>query len=64
MKSLVEMIGQAVTQKQLTKAQGSSLLRHRQHHTEGHMLFMMKLMIEKHMTFSDAHKAAMKQVGK
>ena len=60
MKSLVEMIGQAVTRKQLTKAQGSSLLRHRQHHTEGHMLFMIKLMIEKHMTFSDAHKAAMK----
>ena len=65
MKSLVEMIGQAVTRKQLTKAQGSSLLRHRhQGHTEGHMLFMIKLMIEKHMTFSDAHKAAMKQVGK
>ena len=64
MKSLVELIGQAVTRKQLTKAQGSSLLRHRQHHTEGHMLFMMKLMIEKHMTFSNAHKEAMKQVGK
>ena len=64
MKTLVELIGQAVTRKQLTKAQASSLLRHRQHHTQGHLLFMMKLMIEKHMTFADAHKAAMKQVGR
>ena len=64
MKSLGEMIGQAVTRKQLTKAQGSSLLRHRQHHTQGHMLFMMKLMSEKHMTFAAAHKEAMRQVGK
>ena len=64
MKTLVELIGQAVTRKQLTKAQGSSLLRHRQHHTQGHMLLMMKFMIEQHMTFSDAHKVAMRQVGK
>ena len=64
MKSLAEIIGQAVVNKKLTKAQASSLLRHRKHHTEGHMLLMMKLMIEKHMTFSDAHRAAMKQVGK
>ena len=33
-------------------------------HTEGHMLLMMKLMIEKHMTFSAAHEVAMKQVGR
>ena len=59
-----QLIGRAVTHKQLTKAQGSSLLRHRTHHTEGHMLLMIKLMIEKHMTFSDAHKVAMRQVGK
>ena len=64
MKSLVEMIGQAVTRKQLTKAQGSSLLRHRQHHTEGHMLFMMKLMIEKHLSFKDAHERAKAVVGR
>ena len=63
-KSVIDLIGQAVTRKQLTKAQGTSLLRHRQHHTQGHMLLMMKLMIEQHMTFSDAHKVAMKQVGK
>ena len=63
-KSMSELIGQAVTRKQLTKAQGSSLLRHRKHHTEGHTLFMLRLMLEKHMTFADAHKEAMRQVGK
>ena len=63
-KSMSELIGQAVTRRQLTKAQGSSLLRHRTHHSQGHMLMMMKLMIEKHMTFADAHKAAMRQVGR
>ena len=62
--NLRELIGKAVVNGKLTKAQASSLLRHRKHHTEGHMLFMMKLMIEKHMTFSAAHEAAMKQVGK
>ena len=63
-KSMNELIGQAVVRRQLTKTQGSSLLRHRTHHTSGHMLLMIKLMIEKNMSFSDAHKAAMKQVGK
>ena len=47
MTGLSALIGQAVLRKQLTKAQGSSLLRHRTHDSEGHMLFMMKLMIEK-----------------
>ena len=64
MTGLSALIGQAVVRKQLTKAQGSSLLRHRTHHSQGHMLFMMKLMIEKHMTFSEAHKAATTQVGR
>ena len=63
-KSMSDLIGQAVTRKQLTKAQGSSLLRHRTHHSQGHLLFMMRLMIEKHMTFADAHKEATRQVGK
>ena len=53
MTGLSALIGQAVARKQLTKAQGSS-----------HLLFMIKLMIEKHMTFADAHKAAMRQVGR
>ena len=64
MTGLSALIGQAVVRKQLTKAQGSSLLRHRTHHTEGHLLMMMKLMIEKHMTFAEAHKVATTQVGR
>ena len=59
-----ELVGKAVVNGKLTKAQASSLLRHRKHHSEGHSLFMLKLMIEKHRTFSAAHEAAMKQVGK
>ena len=64
MKTLADLVGQAITRKQLTKAQGSSLLRHRRLHTSGHMLLMLKLMIEKHYTFAEAHKLAMKQVGR
>ena len=59
-----ELVGKAVVNGKLTKAQASSLLRHRKHHSEGHSLLMLKLMIEKHMTFAAAHEAAMKQVGK
>ncbi len=59
-----DLSGQAITRKQLTKAQRSSLLRHRQHHTEAHMLLMLSLMISKHYTFAEAHKVAMKQVGR
>ena len=64
MKGLRSLIGQAVVNGKLTKAQASNLLRHRKQHTEGHMLLMIRLMIEKHMTFSAAHEAAMKQVGR
>ncbi len=64
MKDLRALIGQAVRNGKLTKVQASSLLRHRKQHTEGHMLFMIRLMIEKHMTFSAAHEVAMKQVGR
>ena len=64
MTGLSALIGQAVLRKQLTKAQGSSLLRHRTHHSEGHMLFMIKLMIEKHLTFGEAHARAQKAVGR
>ena len=58
MTDMRELIGKAVINKRLTKTQGASLLRHRRHHTEGHMLLMMRLMIEKNHTFADAHKAA------
>ena len=50
--------------KQLTGPQAQGLLRHAKHHTEGHLLFMMKLMIEKHLTFGEAHARATKAVGR
>ena len=58
------LIGKAVVNKKLTKAQGASLMRHRRHHSEGHMRFMFRLMVEKHMSFKDAHARAMKAVGR
>ena len=59
-----ELIGKAVKNGKLTPAQATTLLRHRKHHSEGHMLLMMRMMIEKHMSFKDAHAYAMKQVGR
>ena len=41
-----------------------ALLRHAKHHSEGHMLFMIKLMIEKHLSFQEAHDRAMRAVGR
>ncbi len=61
---LRELFGRAVLNGKLTKAQASSLLRHRRMHTEGHMLQMIRLMTEKHMTFSVAHEVAMISVGR
>ena len=62
--SMQELIGKAVTNGKLTKSQGTTLLRHRKHHTEGHMMQMLTLMIEKHLSFKDAHERAMKHVGR
>ena len=59
-----ELIGKAIRNKQLTASQGASLLRHRKHHSEGHLLYMVRLMVEKHLSFKDAHERAMKHVGK
>ncbi len=59
-----DRIGQALTNKLLTKPQAQALLRHARHHTEGHMLFMIKNMIEKHWTFQEAHHRAMIAVGR
>ena len=59
-----ELINKAVINKQITKAQGAALLRHRKHHTEGHLRFMLKSMIDKHYTFAEAHQRAMKAVGR
>ena len=59
-----ERIGQALTNKLLTKPQAQALLRHAKHHSEGHMLFMIKNMIDKHLTFQEAHHRAMIAVGR
>ena len=63
--TVAELIKKAVVNKQLTRAQANALLRHNgQHHSEGHMLFMLKHMFEKHLTFGEAHQRAIKAVGK
>ena len=70
--TVAELIKKAVVNKQLTRAQANALLRHKgqrgarggPRHSEGHMLFMLKEMIEKHLTFGEAHKRAQKAVGK
>ena len=64
MRDAAELIGKAVTNKQITRSQGAALLRHRRHHTEGHLLLMLRVMYDKHMSFKDAHEYAMKHVGK
>ena len=46
-KPWVTLIGNAVRLKKMTRTQANSLLRHRRHHTEGHMLAMIRLMVEK-----------------
>jgi len=47
----------------LTKRQKDTLSRHKKHHTAKHMAFMRKEM-NKGKTFTQAHKLAMKKVGK
>ena len=47
----------------LTARQEAALARHKEHHTAKHMAFMRKEM-KKGMTFTQAHKMAMKTVGK
>ena len=62
--SVAELIGNAVRLRQITKAQANALLRHRKHHTEGHMLYMLQLMALKHLSFKEAHERSMKAVGR
>ena len=61
---VAELIKKALVNKQLTRPQANALLRHKKHHTEGHLLFMLKHMIDKHLTFGEAHQRAMTAVGK
>ena len=61
---MTELIKKALVNKQLTRPQANALLRHKSHHSEGHMLFMLKHMIDKHLTFDEAHQRAMTAVGR
>ena len=63
-RSVAELVGNAVRLRQITKAQANALLRHAKHHSEGHLLMMLKLMADKHLTFQEAHTRAQKAVGK
>tara|TARA_R110000787_G_scaffold108447_1_gene216838 strand:+ start:5849 stop:6004 length:156 start_codon:yes stop_codon:yes gene_type:complete len=47
----------------LTKRQANTLEKHSQHHTKKHMAFM-KSEMKKGASFTKAHKAALKKVGK
>tara|TARA_R100001463_G_scaffold135809_1_gene199723 strand:+ start:1151 stop:1315 length:165 start_codon:yes stop_codon:yes gene_type:complete len=53
----------AAKQKQLTNRQKETLKKHSVHHTAKHMSEMRKMM-KNGKTFTAAHKAAMKKVGK
>tara|TARA_R100000231_G_C5285240_1_gene152890 strand:+ start:221 stop:403 length:183 start_codon:yes stop_codon:yes gene_type:complete len=49
--------------KELTKRQKDALKKHSKHHSSKHMASMRKMM-RKGKTFTQAHKSAMKKVGK
>ena len=59
-----ELITKALKNKVITRPQANALLRHAKHHSEGHLLFMLKLMADKHLTFQEPHARAMKAVGR
>ena len=61
-----ELILKALKNKVITRPQANALLRHAKggKHSEGHILFMLKLMADKHLTFEEAHTRAMKAVGR
>ena len=51
------------TTKKLTKRQQATLRKHSSHHTKKHMAFM-RAQMRKGKSFTAAHKAAMRKVGK
>ena len=51
------------TTKKLTKRQQATLRRHSKHHTKKHMAFM-RTQMRKGKTFTQAHKAAQRKVGR
>jgi LAS superfamily LD-carboxypeptidase LdcB len=62
-RKLVGDIDVARKRKKLTKRQTNALRRHSRHHTKKHMKFM-RAQMRKGKTFTQAHKAAMKKVGR
>ena len=57
------MIRRSSMPKQLTGRQKKTMKKHSQHHTKKHMAFMKKAM-KKGKTFTQAHKKAMRKVGR
>jgi hypothetical protein len=53
----------SATKKTLTKRQEETMKKHSKHHSRKHMSFMRKEML-KGKTFSQAHKLALKSIGK
>ena len=53
----------SVAKKSLTKRQEETMKKHSKHHSRKHMNFMRKEML-KGKTFSQAHKLALKSIGK
>jgi hypothetical protein len=48
----------------LTKRQKTTLAKHKKHHTAKHMKFMKTAMSSKGMSFTKAHRLAMKKIGR
>jgi repressor of nif and glnA expression len=58
-----KLVGGIVVAKKLTKRQTNTLRRHARHHTKKHMKFM-RAQMRKGKTFTQAHRLAMKKVGR
>ncbi len=61
--SIVVVKRRKSTAKKLTKRQQATLKRHSSHHTKKHMAFM-RAQMKKGKSFTAAHKAAMRKVGR
>ncbi len=48
----------------LTKRQEATMKKHSKHHSKQHMSLMRRMMSKEGSSFTQAHKAAMKKVGK
>ncbi len=57
-----KLIRQAIVLKQITRSDADALFRHKGH-TKRHLLYMLKLMVEQ-KPFHEAHRLAMRTVGK